>query len=175
MKSADQAQKASESLHKKHIGERYIEVFQCSSSDMTLILMNGISNGRHHSTWMNTPYSPRTPPHVPTTFSYPSPSTAYPPVSTPPSVPHSSASPLAIISVPSSPTVSPRVYMSSPGYMSYPSPSYSVFNFSYPPGNMAVEGNMPHTPPVISPAAYDNSGMFFQSPSYQVSANFFLC
>ncbi|CAB3978688.1 epithelial splicing regulatory 1 isoform X6 [Paramuricea clavata] len=161
MKSADNAQKASESLHKKHIGERYIEVFQCSSSDMTLMLMNGISSHRHHNTWINTPYSPRTPPHVPSTFTYP-------PVSTPPNVPHSSASPLTMISVPSSPTLSPRVYMTSPGYMSYPSQSYNVFNFSYPTPSVAVEGNMPHTPPVISPAAYDNSAVFFPSPNYQV-------
>jgi hypothetical protein len=166
MKSADNAQKASESLHKKHIGERYIEVFQCSSSDMTLMLMNGISSHRHHNSWINTPYSPRTPPHVPSTFTYP-------PVSTPPNVPHSSgASPLTMISVPSSPTLSPRVYMTSPGYMSYPSQSYNVFNFSYPTPSVPVEGNMPHTPPVISPAAYDNSAVFFPGPNYQVSTNF---
>ena len=171
MKTSENAQKASESLHKKHIGERYIEVFQCSSSDMTLILMNGISAHRHHSTWINAPYSPRTPPHVHTTFTYPSASTAYPSVSSPPNVPHSSTSPLTIISVPSSPSVSPRVYMTSPGYVNYPSQSYNVFNFSYPPPGVPVEGNMPHTPPVISPAAYDNSAVFFSSPSYQVSTN----
>ena len=169
MKTAENAQKASESLHKKHIGERYIEVFQCSSSDMTLMLMNGISAHRHHNTWINAPYSPRTPPHVHTTFTYPSASTAYPSVSSPPNVPHSSTSPLTIISVPSSPSVSPRVYMTSPGYVNYPSQSYNVFNFSYPPPGVPVEGNMPHTPPVISPAAYDNSAVFFPNPSYQVS------
>lgn len=161
MKSSDHAQKASESLHKKHIGERYIEVFQCSPSDMTVMLRSGISTHRHHNSWMNSPYSPRTPPHVPSAFTYPS--------STPPSVPHSSASPLTIVTVASSPSVSPRVYMSSPGYMTYPTQSYNVFNFSYPPPGVPVDGNMPHTPPVISPAAYDNSTVFFPNPGYQVS------
>jgi hypothetical protein len=173
MKSADYAQKASESLHKKHIGERYIEVFQCSSSDMTLMLMNGISNHRHHNTWINAPYSPRTPTHVPTAFTYSTASSAYPSVSSPPNVSHTSQSPHAIISVPSSPIVSPRVYMTSPGYVNYPSQSYNVFNFQYPPPGVPLEGNMPHTPPIMSPAAYDNSAVFFPSPNYQVSTNFY--
>lgn len=170
MKSTEHAQKASETLHKKHIGERYIEVFQCSSSDMTVLLMNGISNHRHHNPWIGAPYSPRTPPHVPTAFTYPSvSSTAYPAVSSPQNVPHSTSSPMTIISVPSSPTVSPRVYMTSPGYMNYPSQSYNVFNFTYPPPGVPVDSNIAHTPPVISPAAYDNSAVFFSNPSYQVS------
>ncbi|XP_028392192.1 epithelial splicing regulatory protein 1-like [Dendronephthya gigantea] len=174
LKSAEHAQKASESLHKKHIGERYIEVFQCSSSDMRLMLMSGItSNNRHPNAWLSASYSPRTPPHVPTAFTYPpAPSSPYPAVSSPQNVRHSSNSPLAIISVPSSPTVSPRVYMTSPGYMTYPSQSYNVFNFSYPPSNVPVDGNsVPHTPPVMSPTAYDSSAVFFTNPSYQQVPN----
>ena len=164
MQSADHAQKSSESLHKKHIGERYIEVFQCSSSDMTLMLMNGISNHKHHNGWLGTPYSPRTPPHVPTAFTYPSVPTTY--SSSPASVPHSTNSPMAIISVPSSPTVSPRMYMTSPGYLSYQSQSYSVFNFSYPSPGMPVDVNVPSTPPLMSPAAYDNSAVFYGNQGY---------
>ena len=121
MRSAEHAQKASESLHKKHIGERYIEVFQCSSADMAFMLMHGIPNYRHqHNTWVNRPYSPRTPPLVPSTFTYPSVSSSaltYPPVSSPPSVSHASNTAHGpIISIPPSPTLSPtaRVFMTSP-------------------------------------------------------------
>ena len=177
MRSAEHAQKASESLHKKHIGERYIEVFQCSSADMAFMLMHGIPNYRHqqHNTWVNRPYSPRTPPLVPSTFTYPSVSSSaltYPPVSSPPSVSHASNTAHGpIISIPPSPTLSPtaRVFMTSPspGYVTYPTSPYNVFNFTYPPPGVAVEApNMGHTQPMMSPTPYD-APVFV--PGYQVT------
>ena len=30
--------------HKKHMGERYVEVFQCSGDEMNLVLMGGTLN-----------------------------------------------------------------------------------------------------------------------------------
>lgn len=184
MRSAEHAQKASEALHKKHIGERYIEVFQCSSSDIHM-LMNGIPNYRHqhHNSWISGPYSPRTPPQVSSKFTYPpvsssvftyspvsSSSFTYPPVSSPPNVHHTSNSPhCSMVSVPSSPTLSPtaRVFVAPPthGYVTYPAPSYNVFNLTYPTSSIPVDTNMAQTQPVMSQTLYDGT-MFF--PGYQV-------
>ena len=169
MRTAEHAQKAAESLHKKHIGERYIEVFQCSHSEMNFMLMHGIPTHRHqHTAWINTaPYSPHTPPHVATAFTYPPVSTSaltYPPVSPPTTTVHSNSphcSPM--MSMPSSPTLSPpaRMFVASHthGYVPYASPPYNVFNFNYPSSNVPVE-------PAGIPQSYE-SRVFF--PNYQVS------
>ena len=42
--SSEHAQDAASSLHKQHMGERYIEVFQCSANDIATILATGAYN-----------------------------------------------------------------------------------------------------------------------------------
>ncbi len=44
LKSVEIAHKAANELHLKHIGERYIEVFQCSVHDMNLMLATSHAN-----------------------------------------------------------------------------------------------------------------------------------
>jgi len=44
MKNPDQAHKCASDLHLKHMGERYIEVFQCSVQDMTWMLATSHAN-----------------------------------------------------------------------------------------------------------------------------------
>ncbi|XP_065064441.1 epithelial splicing regulatory protein 1-like isoform X2 [Rhopilema esculentum] len=44
LKSAESAHKAANELHLKHMGERYIEVFQCSIHDMSLMLATSQAN-----------------------------------------------------------------------------------------------------------------------------------
>ena len=61
LQNPDQAHKCANELHLKHMGERYIEVFQCSVQDMTWMLatshanqlaaqqMNQISNSKNNN------------------------------------------------------------------------------------------------------------------------------
>lgn len=44
MKNPDNAHKCANDLHLKHMGERYIEVFQCSVQDMTWMLATSHAN-----------------------------------------------------------------------------------------------------------------------------------
>lgn len=44
LKNPDQAHKCANDLHLKHMGERYIEVFQCSVQDMTWMLATSHAN-----------------------------------------------------------------------------------------------------------------------------------
>ncbi len=44
MKSADRAFMVSQKCHKKMMKDRYVEVFQCSTEEMSFVLMGGTLN-----------------------------------------------------------------------------------------------------------------------------------
>lgn len=89
MQNPDQAHKCADDLHLKHMGERYIEVFQCSVQDMTWMLATSHANqlasqhlnqannntNKNNSNNNGTNYHPQTPspppPHLQTTQSPP--------------------------------------------------------------------------------------------------------
>ena len=55
LKSVELAHKAANEFHLKHMGERYIEVFQCSLHDMSLMLATSQANqmASHHIKHIN--------------------------------------------------------------------------------------------------------------------------
>ena len=53
LKSPEFAHKAANDLHLKHMGERYIEVFQCSVHDMSLMLATSHANQLQHMNQLN--------------------------------------------------------------------------------------------------------------------------
>ncbi|XP_077983480.1 epithelial splicing regulatory protein 1-like isoform X1 [Glandiceps talaboti] len=121
MISAEKALQAAQQCHRKHMGERYIEVFQCSGDEMNFVLMGGTLNRGGISPPAGT---------IPAQAQFP----AYPgAIPSPPA-----ASVMGPIPLAPRPTPAPAAYYHPPLYY-FPSPPVSPTSQAYyPPHNGAV-------------------------------------
>eukprot|EP00111_Clytia_hemisphaerica_P019117 TCONS_00056438-protein len=150
MKNPDQAHKCAGDLHLKHMGERYIEVFQCSVQDMTWMLATSHANqlACQHLSQLNHTKTPKTsssnnttsPAGAKTTFQ---PSTPSPPP--PPILQTTQAPPMNGILTSPPPPITTNGFF--PPEVSQPLPIYTgPFPPMFPP--LPQQGFLPPPPPL---------------------------
>lgn len=154
MKNPDQAHKCANDLHLKHMGERYIEVFQCSVQDMTWMLatshanqlacqhLNQINNNNNNN--MNNKNIIKTSPIITSNKSTYQPTTPSPP---PPLIQTTQSPPMnGILASPPPPITTTAFFTSEVS----PMPLYTgPFPAMFPP--MAQPGFLPPPPPQLAP------------------------
>ncbi|XP_051511282.1 epithelial splicing regulatory protein 2-like isoform X1 [Myxocyprinus asiaticus] len=153
MKSADRAFMVAQKCHKKMMKDRYVEVFQCSTEEMSFVLMGGTLNRSGLS-----PPPCKLPCLSPPTYAaYPAAGTMLPseaalfqpPLLATPRTPQPPThSPLAYYSPP------PQLYMNMNYTAYYPSPPVSPSTMSYfaaPPGSVAAALAAQTAPNILPP------------------------
>uniref|UniRef100_A0A8C1HBZ5 Epithelial splicing regulatory protein 2 n=1 Tax=Cyprinus carpio carpio TaxID=630221 RepID=A0A8C1HBZ5_CYPCA len=156
MKSADRAFMVAQKCHKKMMKDRYVEVFQCSTEEMSFVLMGGTLNrsGLSPPPCLSPPtYAafPATPGMLPTEAAFYQPPLLATP-RTPQAPAHNPAPALAYYS--------PQLYMNMNMNMNmnyttyYPSPPVSPSTVSYfaaPPGSVAAAVAAQPAPSILPP------------------------